>query len=484
LISPLEGESFLNNKIAAVPIAGLVLVSFMAVGFVVSVGALTEGTLALDPELIMWETGCEPAGLTFDVDVNITDVTDLMGIVFSVEWDPTYLNCTSYTPGDFVPVGYQTLGWFIGWDYENGKMKEAAIVFAIGYGPVSVSSPAWGWVMTLHFKYLGPTPPLGVPVDTYINITKRPAEYMDTTWVDSSNVYWDFNFLVGDPIVDQCHFHYESVVPEWKPVADFSIISPFPLYKDTSVSFDASSSAGSYDGDSITSITEYWWDFGDGGGWTMAVSPTTSHTYTTSGEYVVCLYVVAPGVPPYIDPDYNDTSDTTYELIFIHELDDIAIESVTYEPLYVFNSTSPPLNITVLVSNIGTVEETFDLNVYYNITATEWTLIETKSVTLGAPEEKNVTLTWNTTGLDLYVSYTLKVNVSILEVIDGTIEIRLPGDVTGDRGTNYEDLFLLADAYGSTSDDDNWDPRCDFNGDGKVDYEDLFTLADYYGTWI
>ena len=474
--------------------AGLVFISFMAVGFVASVGALTEGTLALDPELIMWEVGSEPVGLTFDLDVNITDVTDLLGIVFSVEWDPTYLNCTSYTPGDFVPTGYQTLGWLIGWDHENGKMKEAAIVFAIGYGPVSVSSPAWGWVMTLHFKYLGPTPPLGVPVDTYINITKSPTDYMDTKWMDSSNVWWDFNFLVGDPIVDQCHFRYEWVWPPPPPVADFSIITPFPLYKDTSVSFDASSSLRGWDGDSSTSITEYWWDFGDGGGWTMAVSPTTSHTYTTAGDYLVCLYVVALGIPPYIDPEYNDTSDTTCELVFIHELDDIAIESVTYEPLYVFNSTSPPLNITVLVSNIGTVEETFDLNAYHNITATEWTLIETKSVTLGTPEEKNVTLTWNTAGLDLYVSYTLKVNVSILEVIDGTIEIRLPGDCAGpefpetdgngDGGVGWQDLFTLAAAYASEPDDDNWDPRCDFNGDRKVGWQDLFTLADYYGTWI
>lgn len=475
----------MNNKIASVPMAGLVLISFMAVGFVASVGALTEGTLALDPELIWWWTGYEPAGLTFDVDVNVTDVTDLMGIVFSVEWDPTYLNCTSYTPGDFVPVSYQTLGWFIGWDYENGKMKEAAIVFANGYGPVSVSSPAWGWVMTLHFKYLGPTPTLGVPVDTYINITKRPVDGMDTKWMDSSDVLWDFNFLVGDPIVDQCNFHYAWVwPPPPPPVADLSIITPFPLYKDTSVSFDASSSLPGWDGDSSTSITEYWWDFGDGGGWTMAVSPTTSHTYTTAGDYLVCLYVVAPGVPPFIDPLYNDTSDTTCELIFIHELDDFAIESVTYEPLYVFNSTSPPLNITVLVSNVGIVEETFDLNVYYNMTATEWTLIETKSVTLGGPEEKNVTLTWNTTGLDLYVGYTLKVNVSILEVIDGTIEIRLPGDAERSKKVDFYDLFSLADAYGSYPNDPNWDPRCDFNGDNQVNYGDLFILADHYGMEI
>ncbi len=96
--------------------------------------------------------------------------------------------------------------------------------------------------------------------------------------------------------------------------------------------------------------------------------------------------------------------------------------------------------------------------------------------------------------MDLYVGYTLKVNVSILEVIDGTVEIRLSGDCAGpefpetdgngDRTAGWQDLFTLAAAYASKPDDDNWDPRCDFNGDRKVGWQDLFTLAYYYGTWI
>jgi hypothetical protein len=58
----------------------------------------------------------------------------------------------------------------------------------------------------------------------------------------------------------------------------------------------------------------------------------------------------------------------------------------------------------------------------------------------------------------------------------------LVGDVNGDGKVDYEDLFLLADAYGSDPSDDNWDPRCDFNGDGHVGWWDLFALADNYGT--
>jgi hypothetical protein len=75
--------------------------------------------------------------------------------------------------------------------------------------------------------------------------------------------------------------------------------------------------------------------------------------------------------------------------------------------------------------------------------------------------------------------------------IEGSVfDISIPGDVDGSGKVNYEDLFALADAYGSHGPDYNypgepasptWDPRCDFNHNNRIDYEDLFTLADHYG---
>lgn len=58
---------------------------------------------------------------------------------------------------------------------------------------------------------------------------------------------------------------------------------------------------------------------------------------------------------------------------------------------------------------------------------------------------------------------------------------------------NYEDLFRLADAYGSHGPDFNypgepesshWDMYCDFNGDNRVNYEDLFFFADHYEMFV
>jgi hypothetical protein len=145
----------------------------------------------------------------FELKINVTDVTNLKAIVFSVEWDPTYLEVPTYTPGDLLPaMPPSATGWMITWDHVAGKMKEAANSFLAGHGPVNVSSPDWGWVMTLNFSYVGPDP----PITTSINITKNLGEFMDTKWRDSSDVYHDFDYLGVDPIV---HMISTEIIPEF-----------------------------------------------------------------------------------------------------------------------------------------------------------------------------------------------------------------------------------------------------------------------------
>ena len=188
----------------------LVLLTLLVGGLVTINFSGDTGELAFDKELISWVKGSEPSDLKFDLTVNITDVTNLRAMVFSVEWDPTYLAVPSYTPGDFLPASPpQATGWMITWDKPAGQMKEAANSFLSGYGPTSVSKPDWGWVMTLTFQYVGPTPTANSPVDTFINITKNPDAGMDTKWKDSTNVFRDFDKL-SDPSIHRCAFHYET----------------------------------------------------------------------------------------------------------------------------------------------------------------------------------------------------------------------------------------------------------------------------------
>jgi len=169
---------------------------------------------------VFWKSTALPASYPFfDLKVNITDVTDLHGVVVSVHWDPSILNCTAYTPGDFLPTGLpHAAGWLMFWDYAAGNLSEMANCFLDPYGPTSVSKPNWGWVMTLHFEYVGPTPSVGSPIDTDILIVDEPKPpynvRMNTLWVNDTHVLFEHDFAyLSDPYVHKCHFHYEDQIP-------------------------------------------------------------------------------------------------------------------------------------------------------------------------------------------------------------------------------------------------------------------------------
>ena len=50
----------------------------------------------------------------------------------------------------------------------------------------------------------------------------------------------------------------------------------------------------------------------------------------------------------------------------------------------------------------------------------------------------------------------------------------LPGDINGDGAIDFDDFFLFADDFGTSS------PRSDFNDDGSVDFDDFFLFADFF----
>ncbi len=104
-------------------------------------------------------------------------------------------------------------------------------------------------------------------------------------------------------------FEVVRVGPPREPVAKFTENTETPSVYHP-VYFDASTSQAGFDGDDECPITEYRWDFGDG---TMinTTTPTIYHTYLHAGVYYVTLTVYAPGIPPFIDPQYNDTN-TSY----------------------------------------------------------------------------------------------------------------------------------------------------------------------------
>ena len=161
---------------------------------------------------------------------------------------------------------------------------------------------------------------------------------------------------------------------------------------------------------------------------------------------------------------------------------DVAIISVTLSTTEVY--AGEMVNVTVVAENQGTVRENFNVTASYeNTTLGILGTIGTQEVTMLAPG-RNVTLTfnWNTTDVQSCANYTIKAEASVVPgesdiadniYTDGTVKVKLLGDINEDGVIDVEDLVIVAVAWGSYPGHERWNPRTDLNRDYFVDVEDL-----------
>jgi len=141
------------------------------------------------------------------------------------------------------------------------------------------------------------------------------------------------------------------------------------------------------------------------------------------------------------------------------------------------------INITVIAKNEGDVPETFDVIARYNQSTIGTQTIE--SLSPGA----NVTLifTWNTAGVNAshYVisanapKVTGEVDVADNTFTDGTVHVRIPGDINSDDKVNVYDAILLSTNFGRPAEEF---PDGDINGDGYINVLDaIIMMANWTG---
>jgi len=165
-------------------------------------------------------------------------------------------------------------------------------------------------------------------------------------------------------------------------------------------------------------------------------------------------------------------------------LHDVAVISVTTSDSEAYQGEI--VGITVVVRNEGTVDETFDVTAKYLNR-----VIETKTVTnLARCETTTLVFNWNTTDAPMGFDYEIKAEASILlgetdkkdnTLNDGTVNVKIPGDIDGDGYVGSSDFSILAGAYGSSSGDPAYDQEADIDGDGYVGSSDVSILAGNYG---
>jgi PKD repeat protein len=232
------------------------------------------------------------------------------------------------------------------------------------------------------------------------------------------------------------------------------------------VQFDGSFSSAEGFNDSVTS---WQWDFGDSGN---ATGKTPSHAYTQNGNYTVTLNVT----------DTEGYWNTTSKIVRVTELHDVALTSIQC-PTQIYSDWM--LSITIKVRNQGTYAETFNITAYFNSST-----IGTTTVSNLEPQlERTVYIQWNTTGLPIYVSYTvtaeapLPTDVNLLDntITYGTTSTKALGDTDGDRDIDIFDIVLIASVYGEQSGQPRWNLQADLQPNGTIDIFDVVIAASNYG---
>lgn len=161
-------------------------------------------------------------------------------------------------------------------------------------------------------------------------------------------------------------------------------------------------------------------------------------------------------------------------------LRDVAVTDVTVSDIVVYGGKT--VNITVTTQNYGSVTESFNVTAFYNSTA-----IETKNVNnLAVGASEVLTFSWDTSDVQPCNNYTISAEASnvpgeldILNnvYVDGSVKVKLQGDVNGDGIVNVLDLSIVSLSYGFFEGELGYNLDADLNKDGIVDIRDLATVA-------
>jgi parallel beta-helix repeat protein len=224
----------------------------------------------------------------------------------------------------------------------------------------------------------------------------------------------------------------------------------------------------------------------------ICVNNTWDDGYPSGGNY----WSDYTGIDNYSGPYQNETGsdgigDTPYivegnnidhyPLMNPYTPHNIAITNVVPSKNVVGQGYCTSINITI--ANQGNTPETITVTTYANTTT-----LQTNILALENNASTTITLTWNTTGF-AYGYYTIwayalpvlgELNKTDNTLMDGTVLVTVPGDVSGDCLCDMLDISILADKFLTQPPNPLYDPNCDINNDGIIDMADISIAIDHF----
>jgi len=409
--------------------------------------AASSTTVSVSPSTIT-----ASVGQNFTVNVTVSNVYDLYGWQFRLNWTAGLIEVVKVTEGPFLKLG----STYFYWDINATAGRMVADCTLLGNVP-GVSGSGTLATITFNVKGVGQS-----PLTLWDVVLLNSFEQSITCQVVSGYGYFK---AAHDVAVSAVNVSPLTVLPGDIVYIDVTVqnkggyteIFNVTVYANSAVvgvqtvSLDAT----------VSTILHFSWNTGGMGKGDYTISASAS---------------VVPG-----EVNTADNSFVAAEPVTILTLGhDVAVVGVF--PSKTVVGEGYPMNITVKVKDYGTYNEVFNVTVYANKTA-----IWTREISLTSGTSAALTFTWNATGF-AYGNYTISAYASPVQgekdisdnLMSRTVTLTIPGDINGDGSVNLQDLVFLAKAYGSSLGTARWNANADINGNLKVDLPDLVILAKNY----
>ena len=221
--------------------------------------------------------------------------------------------------------------------------------------------------------------------------------------------------------------------------------------------------------------------------WNTTGLPTGKYTISANASTIPADETSQPNSA--YSKNETDLTDNniTYNTLSLspRETHDVAITNLKAARNWDYASCT--INLSITVKNKGDTTETFNAEIRYN----DNMLANLTIAGLLPDEERTLDIQWNTTNVTPYVDYTISAIVPLIpdeyntldnQYTDGTIRLRIVGDVNGNSKVGVDDLYAAARAFGSVPQDSRWNEYADLNQNNRIGIDDLYIIAKHFGS--